>query len=95
MVILISPVSVLISHFPPEVVFGTLTRPVSVSVINNLSERRLPQTLPVSVITEISPASQWLNVISPVVRRIVKFSDAITLVKAISPVSPVVVSFLH
>ena len=43
------PVSVLISHLPPVMVFGTLTCPVSDSAKKILSVRSSPLMLPVSV----------------------------------------------
>ena len=45
----ILPVSVLISHLPPVIDFGTLTLPVSESAKKILSVRSSPVTLPVSV----------------------------------------------
>ena len=79
--ILIFPVSVIISHLPPLVVFGTSTRPVSVCAINTLSVRNVPVTFPVSVSTKISAASEPLNRMSPVLLLIESFSSAITLSK--------------
>ena len=54
--IFISPVSVVISHLPPFVDFGTLILPVSVFVKNVLPDKKEALTSPVSVLTKISPA---------------------------------------
>ena len=61
-----SPVLVRISHMPPVMVFGTVTRPVSVTAINTFSLRRLPVTSPVSVKIVISDASLSFSHTSPV-----------------------------
>ena len=60
------PVSVVSSHLPPLVVFGTLTLPVSVSAINTLSVRSVPVMFPVSVFIDISFASQASSITLPV-----------------------------
>ena len=65
-VILIFPVPVLISHFPPVAVFGTSTLPVPVSVINTLSVIKVPVTFPVVVFIYISAASHSPNFTFPV-----------------------------
>lgn len=77
-VIWILPVSVRISQTPPDVVFGTSTRPTPESVRNTFSESRLPATFPVSVFTWISPASQPVKATCPVLRSIESCSAAIT-----------------
>ena len=95
MVILISPVSVVISHFSSAIIFGTSTLPVSVSTKNTLSVSKFPLTFPVSVFTKISLASQSLNFISPVLLLIENFSVAITFSKEILPVLPLDNRFLQ
>ena len=93
--ILISPVSVFISHLPPVTVLGTETSPVSVCVINTLSVSRLPVTLPVFVLTKISAASERSNLTLPVLLSIESFSATITFFKYISPVLPLDVTLLQ
>ena len=78
MSIIIFPVSVLIVHFPPDSVFGTLTRPVSLLVENILSERKEPVTSPVDVFTNISAPSHASKETSPVLLSTEMLPFAIT-----------------
>ena len=94
-VILISPVSVVISHFSSAIIFGTSTFPVSLSAKITLSVSKLPVTFPVSVLTKISLASLDTNLTSPVSVSILNFSDAITFSNKIFPVSDSENKFLH
>ena len=89
------PVDVLISHLPPVIVFGTLTLPTLVSVINTFSVSNVPETLPVLVSTKISLASEPSKITLPVLLLMWNSPVAITFVKIISPVLPSVVKFLH
>ena len=84
---LISPVSVVISHFPPDVVLGTLILPVEVSVMNTFSESNVPVTSPVSVFTDISVASLPSSLTSPVSLSIEIVPVTITFFKIMVPVS--------
>ena len=84
---LILPVAVVISHFPPDVVLGTLIQPVEVSVMNTFSESNVPVTSPVSVFTDISIASLPSNLTSPVSLLIEIVPVATTFFKVIVPVS--------
>ena len=86
MLISTSPVVVVISHFPPVLLLGARTSPVEVETVKILSVKRVPVTLPVSVWTYISDASQEMNLTSPVERVISNFSCAITFSRVISPV---------
>ena len=61
-----SPVDVVISHFPPDAVFGTSTVPVPLFAEKALSLSRLPVTLPVLVLTKISAESHLSNLTLPV-----------------------------
>ena len=89
------PVSVSISHLPPVADFGTFISPVSVSVINTFSVSRFPVTSPVSVSISNSAASHPSKLTFPVLLSIESFSDAITFLSRISPVSPVDLKLLQ
>ena len=89
------PVDVVISHLPPDIVFGTSILPVEVFVINTLLESKLPATFPVEVFTKISVASQALKFTLPVLRLIKKLLSAITFFSVMAPVLPFEISFLH
>ena len=81
-VIFTLPVSVSISHIPPEAERGTSTLPVSVSTSNILSESNEPSTSPVSVSINIFAASHRSRFTSPVLLSIKSFSAAITSIAA-------------
>ena len=81
----ISPIDVVISHFPPSEDSGTLTEPMDVCVIKDLPVRSVPFTSPVDVLTVISPASQFSKRTSPVVLLMSKLPAATVSVSRTSP----------
>ena len=90
-----SPVDVVISHIPPEVVFGTSILPVLVLAIKTFSLSKLPLTSPVLVSMEIPAASDSVRVTSPVLLSIEKLSFAMTRCSDISPVLPLDIRLLQ
>ena len=89
------PVVVSIVQMPPEIVLGTEMRPVVLWVKKIFSLQSVPLTLPVVVITVISPASHLSKTTFPVLLLIEKLSVAKALDILIVPVLPVETSVLH
>lgn len=76
--IVISPVEVVMWHFPPDVDCGTSISPVDVFVVKNFPVQSVPDTSPVFVLTFMDSLSHFLKMISPVERVIEISSFAIT-----------------